>query len=77
MLPVKRRIDFKLGLLVYKCLHDEAPVYLAEMLEHKSDNPALHRLQNKSWTGKTRRFSHEAEDVWTTKLCYDRAILIH
>ena len=45
-LPVKSRIDFKLGLLVYKCLHGEAPSYLAEMLEHKSDNPALHRLRN-------------------------------
>ena len=43
-LPVKQKIDFKLGLLVYKCLHGEAPAYLAEMLEHKSDNPALHRL---------------------------------
>jgi hypothetical protein len=45
-LPVKQRIDFKLGLLVYKCLHGEAPSYLAEMLEHRSDNPALHRLRN-------------------------------
>ena len=45
-LPVKQRINFKLGLLVYKCLHREAPSYLAEMLEHKSDNPALYRLRN-------------------------------
>ena len=45
-LPVKQRIDFKLGLLVYKCLHGEALSYLAEMLEHRSDNPALHRLRN-------------------------------
>ena len=45
-LPVKQRIDFKLGLLVYKCLHGEAPSYLVEMLEHKSDNPALLRLRN-------------------------------
>ena len=45
-LPVKQRMDFKLGLLVYRCLHREAPSYLSEMLEHKSDNPALHRLRN-------------------------------
>ena len=45
-IPVKQRIDFKLGLLVYKCLHGEAPSYLAEMLDHRSDIPALHRLRN-------------------------------
>ena len=50
-LPVKQRIDFKLGLLVYKCLHGEAPSYLAEMLEHRSDNPALHRLRNTAKRG--------------------------
>ena len=32
-LPIRSRIDFKLGLHVYKCLHGFAPVYLAEMLE--------------------------------------------
>ena len=32
-LAIRSRIDFKLGLLVYKCLHSFAPAYLAEMLE--------------------------------------------
>ena len=75
-LPVKQRIDFKLGLLVYKCLHGEAPAYLAEMLEHKSDNPALRRLRNTAnrGPGKTRRPSLKAEDTWTTKLRHDWAI---
>jgi hypothetical protein len=45
-LPVRSRIDFKLGLLVYKCLHGIAPVYLAEMLELKSDVPGLRCLRS-------------------------------
>ena len=45
-LPVKQRIDFELGLLVYKCLHGEVPAYLSEMLELRLDNRALHRLRN-------------------------------
>ena len=75
-LLVKQRINFKLGLLVYKCLHGEASSYLAEMLEHRSDNPALHRPRkhSESWTKKTRRSSFEAEDIWTTKLRHDWAI---
>ena len=31
-LPIHRRIEFKIILLVYLCLHDIAPQYLAEML---------------------------------------------
>ena len=27
-LPIRQRINFKLGLLVYKCLHGMAPPYL-------------------------------------------------
>jgi len=29
-LPVRRRVDYKLALLVYKSLHDLAPFYLAD-----------------------------------------------
>ena len=32
-LPIRSRIDFKLGILVYKCLHGNAPPYLVEMLQ--------------------------------------------
>ena len=31
-LPIKQRIDFKIIVLVYKCLHQSAPNYLAELL---------------------------------------------
>ena len=31
-LPVRQRIDFKLGVLIYKCLHNLAPPYLMEMV---------------------------------------------
>ena len=31
-LPIRSRIDFKLGLLIYKCLHGIAPAYHTEML---------------------------------------------
>ena len=43
-LPIRSRIDFKLGLLVHKCLHGIAPAYLREMLVLKSTVPALSRL---------------------------------
>ena len=72
-LPVKQRIDFKLALLVYKCLHGEALSYLAEMLELRSDNPSTEK-HSESWTGKTHSSLFEAEDVWTTKLRHDWAI---
>lgn len=45
-LPIRSRIDFKLGLLVYKCLHGIAPPYLVEMLQPKSDVPSLCRLRS-------------------------------
>ena len=32
-LPVRRRIEFKILLLVYKCLHGTALSYLGEMLK--------------------------------------------
>ena len=32
-LPVRKRIDYKILTLTYRCLHDLAPVYLSELLE--------------------------------------------
>ena len=43
--PIRSRIDFKLGLLVCKCLHGIAPACLTEMLVLKSTVPALSRLR--------------------------------
>ena len=37
-LPVKQRIQYKLGLLVYRCLHGLAPPYLSSMLTPVSSN---------------------------------------
>ena len=31
-LPIQQRIKFKIGVLVYRCLHGTAPPYLSEML---------------------------------------------
>jgi hypothetical protein len=45
-LPIHSRIDYKLGLLVYKRLHGIAPPYLVEMLQSQSDVPALCRLRS-------------------------------
>ena len=45
-LQIRSRIDFKLGLLVYKCLHGIAPAYLTEMLVQKSTVPALSCLRS-------------------------------
>ena len=33
-LPVSQRVDFKLLLLTYKCLHDQAPAYLSSLLTY-------------------------------------------
>ena len=42
-LPIKFRIDYKIVSLVHKCLHGEAPPYLARMIEYtKPTRPGLH-----------------------------------
>ena len=33
-LPIKYRIDYKIISMVHKCLHGEAPPYLARIIEH-------------------------------------------
>ena len=45
-LPIPQRVQFKLGLLVYKCLHGGAPPYLVEMFVQNSDVPALRSLRS-------------------------------
>jgi len=37
-LTVSWRIDFKLAVLVYKCLHDLAPSYLTDELHHPTES---------------------------------------
>ena len=45
-LPVRQRIDFKLGVLVYKCLHNLAPPYLMEMVLPVSHIPGRRVLRS-------------------------------
>ena len=45
-LPIRSRIDFKLGFCVYKYLHGIAPTYLTEMLVLKSTVQTLSRLHS-------------------------------
>jgi len=46
-LDVNERIEYKLGVMVYQCLHDQAPRYLADHLITASD-AAPHRLRLRS-----------------------------
>ena len=78
-LPVKARIDFKINMLVYKCINGTAPIYLQELIQPKNslaclriyhDNlllqtPSLN-LNNK----KNRSFSLVAPREWN-KLPFD------
>ena len=47
-LKVPERIDYKLALLVYKCLQGVAPSYLADDLCRAADVEARHRLRSVS-----------------------------
>ena len=44
----KERIDFKLAVLVYKCMHGTAPPYLADELSRSADSQARYRLRSAS-----------------------------
>ena len=45
-LKVPERIQFRLGVLVYRCLHNTAPVYLAESLQLARDVHARRHLRS-------------------------------
>ena len=47
-LPVQSRIDFKIALIVYRCLNNSAPVYLQELLELKNSLPSLRVFEDKT-----------------------------
>jgi len=47
-LRVPQRIEFKLAVLVYRCLHGTAPSYLADELCRVADMPARQRLRSAS-----------------------------
>jgi len=54
-LKVPWRIDYKLAVLVYKCLHGLAPSYLADELHHTAESQFRRRLRSAS--------SHESRTV--------------
>jgi len=47
-LKAKERIDFKVAVLVYKCLHEIAPPYLADELRRSADVQGRSRLRSAS-----------------------------
>ena len=72
-LPVKARIDFKICLLVYKCLNNMGPSYLTDLLQRKSslpslrvhgDNSLLHVPRYETANYKDRKFSFSAPMLW-------------
>ena len=40
-LPVRQRIKFKISVLVFKCLHGQAPAYLSCLLHTQNSRPGL------------------------------------
>jgi len=40
-LPVKERVDYKIACLIYKCLNEEAPSYLSELVEVHAPSRSL------------------------------------
>ncbi len=71
MLPVHQRLDYKVLLLTYKSLNNMAPIYLTELLEHRTnkgtrrDNMNLlvePRFKCKTYGG--RAFSRSAPVLW-------------
>ncbi len=71
-LPVKSRIEFKILLLTWKALNDQAPVYLKELLKYKEDKHDS-RVKNTLFVPKTklvtcgdRAFSTAAPVLWNS-----------
>jgi len=50
-LKMEQRIEYKLALLAYRCLHGLAPPYLADDLQRVSDLDARRRLRSASTHG--------------------------
>jgi hypothetical protein len=77
-LPVRYRINFKIGLLVFKCLSGTAPVYLSELLTVKctrrvlrsststEEAPLLVVPVHKNKTHLDRSFSFSGPTVWNS-----------
>ena len=47
-LPIKKRIDYKVLLIVFKALHNLAPAYITELLQHKPISSRALRSNDKN-----------------------------
>ena len=72
-LPVARRVDFKILVLTYKAMHDEAPVYLCELVRPYQPARALRSASSNSLEVKRTRtkagggsFAVAATSLWNT-----------
>ena len=73
-LPVTYRIQFKIALLVFKCLNNIAPVYLASLIKLRTPNVYNVRLDNDYFKLETTistnikrcegAFSYQAPRIW-------------
>ena len=45
-LPVRRRLQFKTAVLVFKCIHGQVPVYLSEYCKSTTDNTGRSHLSS-------------------------------
>ena len=74
-LPIEFRIEFKICLIIYKCLYGNSPTYLTELIKNKK--PGTHRTlridldrsllafsSTEKQTYKSRGFSHAAPTIW-------------
>ncbi|KAJ8045361.1 hypothetical protein HOLleu_08357 [Holothuria leucospilota] len=67
-LTVDKRIKFKLMLIIYKCLNNQGPKYLNDML--MKDFNAVHNLRSNSDTLRL------VDPRTTSKSCGDRAFMV-
>ena len=83
-LPVEQRVTFKLCLIVFKCLHGQAPSYLTDLIEvyspersglRSADKGLLQEHRSKTLWG-DRSFAIGASTLWNSlpeelRLCDD------
>ena len=64
-LRIKFRIIYKILLIVYKCLHDEAPPDVAAMISYAQSKRTMKLQETRAWNSYgDRAFSHVAPKLW-------------
>ena len=64
-LPVHQRIEYNVCVLVYKCLHDAAPIYLAECA-HQCLHLSIEVISAVQHMAIWQYLAPEQRDIWTT-----------